>query len=1308
VRSHAKASSAGSTQRRAAGLGRTFRGAMLTVLALLALAIAASPAGARLVHQLPPAYFGASGSGDGQLELGERSGVAIDESTHDVYVADTGNHRIDKFDSAGNFIRAFGADVGGAGVDVCTSGCVAGTPGSAPGALEAPTFIAVDNSAGASKGDVYVADAATNVVSKFHADGTLVSTWGAGGQIDGSSATDGPFDELEGEAVAIAGIAVDSAGNLFVLQSGFESFIFKFGQDGSFTEDFRGPRGTLPSGFAVNPAGEFFKVNGTQTVEKLAASGADVGQVGKDESETFPITGLAADASNGDLYVGLGSSIDNYAFGPSGEVIGSSCIPASFAGCPPTANFGGGGDLTSAAGLAVDGTSHDVYVADDGGGRIAIFAATLLPDAITEAATEIENDSAVLHGTLSAAGGPDASCEFQYTTKAAFESEGFEGATSAPCSPAGPFSGSGSVAVSAEAVGLNGGSEYRFRIVASNENGDNPGQALGFMTAGPTIAAQAAEAIGTSDVVLSATINPKGAKTTYHVEYGTTPAYGQSTPEVLPIGFEGDETLHAVSVHVGGLQAGTAYHFRFVATNPAGSTNGADTGFATHQVIPSFAPCANDSLRTGFGSRLSDCRAYEQATPIDKHGSNVQGSTNLIQASSAGNRVTFYVIGGLPTTGGATTFAPFIASRDGAGWSTDGTLPQADQGFGALVVGWSDDLSASFSTVSTPVSGGTGFAGYLRDSDTAAFQLGFVGSQDFSGETYLAGFAADTSHAIFESKAGLAPGAAPGQFNLYDLDHGAVTLAGRIPAGSATSCDDAGGPACVPAPDGSFAGPYAWFNGNANLTDLGGALDDYYTRNTISRDGSRVFFTTRKAGQLYVREDGTGTTRISASQRTVPDPNGEKPAAFVAATPDGSKVFFLSCEKLTDDSTAVSTAENSCVAGPQGQDLYSYDVDSGELTDLTVDSNAGDAKGAAVRGVLGTSVDGSYVYFMANGVLAPGATPGSCPDGDGFSFGGLCNLYVSHAGTTTFIATLNAGRRDSDNWTPRLGGDLRQPKISRVSADGRTLLFSSHRSHTGYDNAIETTTAANGCVAGRPGNAGEPCAEFFRYSAPEEELTCVSCNPTGVPPAGDARLASVNDFLFATPPRFSFLTRNLSADGARVFFESRDALLPTDTNGVNDVYQWEAKGSGSCESESQNGGCLYLLSSGTSPDASTFGDASADGDHAFIFTSQQLVPGDRDELVDIYDAGVGAGLAAQHALAPPTCSGVACQANPAPPPDQPAASANFFGPGNARKRPVARKCPKGKRKVRRAGKVRCQKASKAKQHKRHTNRGGSK
>jgi len=793
-------------------------------------------------------------------------------------------------------------------------------------------------------------------------------------------------------------------------------------------------------------------------------------------------------------------------------------------------------------------------------------------------------------------------------------------------------------------------------------------------------------------VNLSARINPKGAPTTYKVEYGATTAYGQSTDESAPFGFGGDDNDHTANVHIGGLEAGTAYHFRFVATSAAGSTPGSDVSFATYPSTSPSGSCSNDAFRTGFGVGLPDCRAYEQATPIDKNGANIQGTVNAVETSPAGDRVTFFINGGLPTSGGSSSLSSYMASRGAGGWSSDGLLAPTQPGFQAKVIGWSEDLSIAADIAPSP--GNTGEAIYLRDSATAAFQPAVTYPGRLS-EVSIGGYAADSSHMIFETPTQLLPDAAPGKTNLYDLDHGDLTLAGRIPVGAATSCDDASGPACEPAPKGSVAGPYNWEATVCGPQESSGGIEggvtcNYSTRNTISRDGSKVFFTAGGADQLYMREDGTRTVQVSASQRTVPDPNGEKPTAFLAATPDGSKVFFMSCAKLTDDSTAVSNGGEPCVdrfGRTHGQDLYSYDIESGQLTDLSVDSNGSDALGADVQGFVGSSDDGSYIYFVANGVLAPGECPG---------VGQPC-LYLWHDGTVTYVANLHGKEEDGNDWGGRNSGNEFLPKTSRVSPDGRTLLFSSRASLTGYDNAAPAEGAC--------GFSATPCAELYRYSAPSEELTCVSCNPTGTPPRGNAVPGTYRLSLF-TPPRSSFLTRNLSADGNEVFFDSKDALLPSDTNGVNDVYEWEAKGSGSCESESQNGGCIYLLSSGTSPNPSYFGDASADGSNAFFFTSQPLVPTDRDALVDIYDASTGGGLASQHTLTPPTCSGVACQANPAPPPDQGTSSSTFSGPGNAMKAPTARKCPKGKRKVRSAGKVSCKKAHK--QHKRHNNRGGSK
>jgi hypothetical protein len=389
--------------------------------------------------------------------------------------------------------------------------------------------------------------------------------------------------------------------------------------------------------------------------------------------------------------------------------------------------------------------------------------------------------------------------------------------------------------------------------------------------------------------------------------------------------------------------------------------------------------------------------------------------------------------------------------------------------------------------------------------------------------------------------------------------------------------------------------------------------------------------------------------------------------------PDGSDCEYKYLELegapagLATDGERLYWSVNGEAPANPGNDLYRYDTETGGLTDLAPDSS--DEDGAEVLGVLGTSEDGSFVYFAANAVLAEGASQGDCPYPEGS--GGECNLYLDHEGQISFIAPLKlAGRGgDADNWrwlaNISNGGEL-QPKTSRVSSDGRTLLFRSSKKLTSYDN--------------------EGTSEFYLYrDGAAQSIVCVSCNPTGVPPSGEPALARFKPLGFggALPPA-AVMTRNLSADGGRVFFETSEALVAEDTNGdegcplnsegnsegripaCQDIYEWEAKGEGSCESEAQDGGCLYLISSGKSPEPSFLIDASENGNDVFFFTRERLVGQDTDSLVDVYDARVGGGLASQNQPpSPPPCEGEACRrgANPAPQVSSPTTSL-FSGPGN--------------------------------------------
>jgi hypothetical protein len=498
--------------------------------------------------------------------------------------------------------------------------------------------------------------------------------------------------------------------------------------------------------------------------------------------------------------------------------------------------------------------------------------------------------------------------------------------------------------------------------------------------------------------------------------------------------------------------------------------------------------------------------------------------------------------------------------------------------------------------------------------------------------------------------------------------------------------------------------------------------------NVISADGSRIFWTAggalRGTGEgetplkspkaLYVREDDTRAQSplggVSGEECTVPadactvevDASGlpgtrrekaEKGGAgtFLAASSDGSKVFFTDEKPLTADSTAA--------AGEP--DLYECELPSenGEpcrLTDLTPAAGAGHAD---VKGVLGVSDDGSYVYFAAGGVLAANesdgqkAVAGSCEVGadlseqeeealGGIPLGRACNLYVSHAGEAPrFIATVPAADDGESTDAPLVpfdgfgegneSGDWQAAasrRTAEVTPDGGSLVFMSDRSLTGYDN---DQTAFNS-FEGR--DITYALDEVFTYEAGGGILRCVSCNPSGEPPVA----THYNDYrpTFGTPvggfipiedavppDGYRAQPRVISDSGARVFFDSGEPLVPQDTNGWVGVYEWERDGAGTCTVSS---GCVYLISNGQDPEASYLIGASESGGDVFFLTRAQLVAQDRNDNMDVYDAHECTTVSPclQEAAAA-ECAGTGCQGVPAAPPIfETPASITFSGVGN--------------------------------------------
>jgi Tol biopolymer transport system component len=595
-------------------------------------------------------------------------------------------------------------------------------------------------------------------------------------------------------------------------------------------------------------------------------------------------------------------------------------------------------------------------------------------------------------------------------------------------------------------------------------------------------------------------------------------------------------------------------------------------------------------------------RGYELVSPPDKGGTDAGGFYQPY-SSDNGEVSVFQTLNALPgaepnSNGVINTYR---SVRGPGGWTTS----QLGYGLGAvntlntaLYSVFSNDLMAGvqygpLSPPGTPDAAEGSLNLYLNDA--SGFHLLTKGVEPYDAEfnPEAIGGSDDLSHVVFsvygsrlseESPAGVFP-------VLYEWDTTSETprIVGRLPDESPSA--DA---TTIATPPGIYGNEGGYFN-------------------PISADGSRIFFYTPDnpaTRELYVRVDGSETRWVSASQRTVPDPASTPGPTFRVAADDGSVAYFTSKKKLTDDATT----------GPSdgGEDLYRYDLDSGQLTDVTVDST--DTNGAEVQGVLGAAADGSSVYFVAKGVLAAGATAGGQ------------NLYRWHEdGTADGAITFVAPDAHRYNWTPEYFSPLGAHVISRVTPDGEHLLFESAKSLTGYPN--------------------EGRFEVYLYDAETEQLRCASCNPGGTPATADAVAAGAGDTIH--------VARTLSDDGSRVFFTTTEQLAPGDTNSAGDTYEYDA-----------TTGEINLISSGKGNAPAMFSDASADGSNVFFSTRQQLVGIDRDSNYDVYDARVGGGIAAQNpAPPPPPCEAEACRAAVAvAPPPPTAGSSQVSGASNVKRK----------------------------------------
>jgi hypothetical protein len=773
------------------------------------------------------------------------------------------------------------------------------------------------------------------------------------------------------------------------------------------------------------------------------------------------------------------------------------------------------------------------------------------------------------------------------------------------------------------------------RLFASAPGAGSSGQELvarygAGETEQPRIEAERVSAVGNAEATLSARINPLEQSTTYRFEYGDAPCAGGGCASTPAASLGAGEAAIEVSRQITGLQPGHMYYFRVVATTADGAQNGVDRAFRTYATTVSS------------GADLPDDRGYE-LVPGPTAGL-VLGGALPQRAAADGSTFAFPSF----TSFGAATAAPnasyYLSRRGDNGWSTTNITPR-DEGRGPVgpVRAFSSDLGTTAIVANSVLAPGAvpGYPNlYIRDNASGSLTALTTSQPEFATPRQFCvnyiGSSADGRRVIFAANGGLTPEApAPvGEPDPYLYEWSAedgIRLVSMLPDGTAAADDT-----------GLGFGP----GGEPCLIDLAEV-----TRHPISADGNRIFWSqTAPSRKLFARIDGTRTIELDAAQGGTGESGG---GTFVSASATGSRVFF------TDPRELVSGASQGAGATGSG-DLYEYDLGDETLTDLTLPVGP---EPTEVLGLVGASEDGDYVYFIAEGALISGAVSGAP------------NLYLDHDGALSFIARLAPG--DDLDW----GNQKKQ--TANVSSDGRHLAFVSVESLTGYDNDLASGEACRRRSGGEP-EGGSACDEVFLYDTEGQRLSCVSCNPSGSAPIGpvvgstESKRSQLNTVPTWTTPFEQ--PRYLSKDGSRLFFISEEGLVPGDTDGKQDVYEFERPGgtNAGCSTTSPSyvpasEGCLALISTGRSPDESYLLDASESGSDVFFSTSQALVTGDEDHGYDIYDARVGGSSPPGTATETP-CLAEGCRGAAPASPFFGAVGTVTSGGGNLKPHP----CPKGK------------------------------
>jgi hypothetical protein len=400
------------------GNGRSARRLTLATLASLCalvggLLLCSAPAFAARGHVFDESLsFGPAGSGNGELE--HPVAAAVNEATGDVYVADSYENRVERFSATGQYLGYFNGSGEYEVEGTVETGTVAGYGGKPneveTGQLELGEYteagdavIAVDNSCQQQKpaltgaacqkfdpsdGDVYVVNLEQNVVDKFGPHGEYV------GQITGAG--EGKFSETsEGHREELVGVAVNAGGQVWVFgkqevgaEQNLHFNLFTNAVENTFEPHKslavlgkeRNISPTVESGFAVDPAGDFYLEKSPGYIIELGPKGELLNK----QVDPEKALNVAAESSTGDVYVDNFTHVTRVS--PEGAQVETL----------------GGEQLTDASGggMAVNAAGETVYVVDQGADEIDAY--TPEPPGLVTVSGESASDVADTSATLSA------------------------------------------------------------------------------------------------------------------------------------------------------------------------------------------------------------------------------------------------------------------------------------------------------------------------------------------------------------------------------------------------------------------------------------------------------------------------------------------------------------------------------------------------------------------------------------------------------------------------------------------------------------------------------------------------------------------------------------------------------------------------------------------------------------------------------------------------------------------------------------------------------------------------------------------